>query len=104
MTRNGPEWSNPGIAPKSRRRGCGPASGSKAEPRDLIRDYLLQRVEHGAVRNRADVVAALREAGAEVPCQGDRIGQRRTGSTHGADGVGFEPTRADAHTISSRAP
>ena len=36
-------------------------------PRDLIRDYLLQRVEHGTVRNRADVVAALREAGLEVP-------------------------------------
>ena len=32
-------------------------------PRDLIRDYLLQRVEHGTVRNRVDVVAALREAG-----------------------------------------
>ena len=39
-------------------------------PRDLIRDYLLQRVEHGTVRNRADVVAALREAGLEVPRQG----------------------------------
>ena len=39
-------------------------------PRDLIRDYLLQRVEHGTVRNRADVVAALREAGMEVPRQG----------------------------------
>ena len=39
-------------------------------PRDLIRDYLLQRVEHGTVRNRADIVAALREAGLEVPRQG----------------------------------
>ena len=39
-------------------------------PRDLIRDYLLQRVEHGTVRNRADVVAALQEAGLEVPRQG----------------------------------
>ena len=39
-------------------------------PRDLIRDYLLQRVEHGTVRNRADVVDALREAGLEVPRQG----------------------------------
>ena len=34
----------------------------EASPRDLIRDYLLQRVEHGMVRNRADVVSALREA------------------------------------------
>ena len=39
-------------------------------PRDLIRDYLLQRVEHGTVRNRADVVVALHEAGLEVPRQG----------------------------------
>ena len=39
-------------------------------PRDLIRDYLLQRVEQGAVRNRFEVVAALREAGLEVPRQG----------------------------------
>ena len=42
----------------------------EAAPRDLIRDYLLQRVENGTVRNRADVVAALREAGLEVPRQG----------------------------------
>ena len=44
--------------------------GLESEPRDLIRDYLLQRVEHGTVQNRADVVAALREAGLEVPRQG----------------------------------
>ena len=42
----------------------------EASPRDLIRDYLLQRVEHGTVRNRHEVVAALREAGLEVPRQG----------------------------------
>ena len=42
----------------------------ESSPRDLIRDYLLQRVEHGTVRNRADVVAALHEAGLEVPRQG----------------------------------
>ena len=42
----------------------------ESEPRDLIRDYLLQRVEHGTVRNRADLVAALSEAGLEVPRQG----------------------------------
>ena len=35
----------------------------ESSPRDLIRDYLLQRVEHGAVKDRFDVVAALREAG-----------------------------------------
>ena len=42
----------------------------ESSPRDLIRDYLLQRVEQGAARNRHDVVAALREAGLEVPRQG----------------------------------
>ena len=42
----------------------------EAAPRDLIRDYLIQRVENGTVRNRADVVSALREAGLEVPRQG----------------------------------
>ena len=42
----------------------------EASPRDLIRDYLLQRIEHGTVRNRPEVVAALREAGLEVPRQG----------------------------------
>ena len=42
----------------------------ESSPRDLIRDYLLQRVEHGTVQDRADVVAALREAGLEVPRQG----------------------------------
>ena len=44
--------------------------GLEAKPRDLIRDYLLQRVENGTVRNRTDVVSALREAGLEVPHQG----------------------------------
>ena len=42
----------------------------EAGPRELIRDYLLQRVEHGVVRSRADVVTALEEAGFEVPRQG----------------------------------
>ena len=50
----------------------------ESSPRDLIRDYLLQRVEHGTVRNRHEVVAALREAGLEVPRQGkDYITARR---------------------------
>ena len=42
----------------------------EADPRELIRDYLVQRVEHGVVQNRADVVAALEDAGFEVPRQG----------------------------------
>ena len=36
----------------------------------MIRDYLVQRVEHGVVRSRADVVATLEDAGLEVPRQG----------------------------------
>ena len=42
----------------------------ESSSRELIRDYLIQRVEHGAVKDRFDVVAALREAGLEVPRQG----------------------------------
>ena len=42
----------------------------EADPRELIRDYLVQRVEHGVVQSRADVVAALEDAGLEVPRQG----------------------------------
>ncbi len=42
----------------------------EADPRELVSDYLLQRVEHGVVRERADVVAALKEAGLDVPRQG----------------------------------
>ena len=40
------------------------------DPRELIRDYLVQRVEHGAVQSRPDVVSALEEVGFEVPRQG----------------------------------
>ena len=42
----------------------------EADPREVIRDYLVQRVEHGVVRSRADVVATLEDAGLEVPRQG----------------------------------
>ena len=42
----------------------------ETDPREVIRDYLVQRVEHGVVRDRADVVAALQEAGLDVPRQG----------------------------------
>ena len=42
----------------------------EADPRDLIRDYLVQRVEHGAIKGRADVVSALEEVGLDVPRQG----------------------------------
>ena len=42
----------------------------ETDPRELVRDYLVQRVEHGVVRDRADVVTALKEAGLDVPRQG----------------------------------
>ena len=42
----------------------------EADPRTLIRDYLVQRVEHGEVKSRADVVSALEDVGLEVPRQG----------------------------------
>ena len=42
----------------------------EVDRRELIRDYLTQRVEHGAVQSRVDVVAALEEARLEVPRQG----------------------------------
>ena len=38
----------------------------EADPREVIRDYLMQRVEHGVVRDRADIVAALKEADLDV--------------------------------------
>ena len=40
------------------------------DPRELIRDYLVQRVEHGVVQSRADVVSTLEDAGFEVSRQG----------------------------------
>ena len=42
----------------------------EADRRELIRDYLVQHVEHGVVHSRADVVAALKEAELKVPRQG----------------------------------
>ena len=42
--------------------------GARGRPRsELVRDYLVQRVGHGVVRSRAGVVAALEDAGFEVP-------------------------------------
>ena len=42
----------------------------EADPREAIRDYLLQGVESGTVKDRAGVVDALQEAGLDVPRQG----------------------------------
>ena len=65
-------WSRPDDPARARVQQPGHRAYVEPAPRDLIRDYLLQRVEHGTVRNRADIVAALREAGLEVPRQGAR--------------------------------
>ena len=74
----------------------------EADPRELIRDYLVQRVENGAVQSRADVVSALEEVGFEVPRQGkshvtarDPDGGKRwrlKGALYGHD---FQPERLD---------
>ena len=40
------------------------------DPRQVLGEYLMTRIEAGAVRNRDDVVAALREEGLEIPRQG----------------------------------
>ena len=48
----------------------------EADARELIRDYLTQRVEHGAVQSRADVVAALEEARLEVTAPGQELPDR----------------------------
>ncbi len=39
----------------------------EGDPRDVIEQYLVQRVESGQIEDRAGVVAALKEAGFEVP-------------------------------------
>ena len=41
------------------------------DPRELIRDCLVQCVEHGLVHGRAGLVAALKDAGLVVPREGD---------------------------------
>ena len=86
----------------------------EASPRALIRDYLLQRVEHGTVRDRAEVVSALREAGLEVPRQGkdyltaldpetgDRW--RLKGELYGENFDRERFDRAAAETAGARAP
>ena len=66
----------------------------ESSPRDLIRDYLLQRVDQGAVRNRHEVVAALREAGLEVPRQGNGLHHRAGPGDRG-------PVAAEGRTVRS---
>ena len=48
----------------------------EADPCELIRDYLVQRVEHGVVQSRADVVTALEDAGFEGAAPGQELRDR----------------------------
>ena len=74
-------WSRPDDPARAREQQPGHRAYSEAaelregiaredDPRAAVRDYLLQRVEHGTVQDRAGVVAALHEAGFDVPRQG----------------------------------
>ena len=56
------------------------------DARELLRDHLEQRVEHGVVRSRADVVTTLEAAGLEITRQGKSyvtVRTRRPGTTGG---------------------
>ena len=86
----------------------------EADPRELLRDYLMQRVEHGMVQSRADVVATLEDAGLEVPRQGSSYVTARdpeTGKRWRLKGAlyehDFDPDRLDREapaTAGDRAP
>ena len=82
----GPGRSNPDTAPTSTPTNLRAGLAIEADPRELIRDYLVQRVEHGVVRDRADVVAALKEAGLDVPRQGHELRDRPTTRRAGSGG------------------
>ena len=59
MIRRGCGCSSPRIAPISRRRIYGTRIARQADPRDVIQDYLVQRVEPAEAQNRSGVVGAL---------------------------------------------
>ena len=106
-------WSRPGDPARARTQqpghrayieaaNLGAGLEQEADPRDVIRDYMVQRVEHGVVRSRADVVSTLEEAGLEVPRQGrDYVTVRdpETGQRWRLKGAlyehDFNPERAD---------
>ena len=74
----------------------------EADPRALIRDYLVQRVEHAVVRSRAAVGSAREEVGFEVPRQGrnyvtarDPDSGKRWRLKGALDEHDFEPERRD---------
>ena len=70
-------WSRPDDPARARDQ----QPGHRAYIEAAVRDYLLQRVEHGTVQDRAGVVAALQEAGFDVPRQGDHYVTMRDPAT-----------------------
>ena len=50
--------------------GRNPTRNEKEKAREVINEYLKAKMEAGAVRDRADVLAALREAGLEINREG----------------------------------
>ena len=69
-------WARPGDPERARdfQPGAGALAAARARGaglKELAHAYLEQRVEAGAVRDRAGVVAALEEAGFQVPRQGE---------------------------------
>ena len=70
-TRRGPECSRPGHRAYVEATQLRAGLRLEASPRDLIRDYLLQRVEHGTVRDRAEVVSVFCQNG-RTDCQNGR--------------------------------
>ena len=84
--------SNPATARTSRRRKLRAGLRLEASPRDLIRDYLLQRVEHGTVRDRAEVVVRVAGGGA-------RSAAPRQGLHHGAGPQDRGPVAAERRTV-----
>ena len=61
--------------------GKNPTRNEKEKTRELINEYLKAKIETGAVRDRADVLAALREAGLEINREGqDYISVKDTDS------------------------
>ena len=74
----------------------------EADPRELLRDYLVQRVKHGVARSRADVVSTREETGLDVPRQRkDYVSDRdpESGKRWRLKGAlyepGFDPERLD---------
>ena len=70
MTQRGRGSSSLGTAPTSTAAELRAGIAHEADPREAIRDYLMQSVESGKVKDRPGVVAALQRAGLDVPRQG----------------------------------